>query len=256
MLNRVLKLIAPVSSISPATIIRAFFTYYSKFDYALNNITDPITPSHQNPQRSFRDAIFIYSIHTPTARPNVASSCTKLTAESLTREFTLTSTCLSQGEWESCISKETGISEFFTGFGAFILVTIDIWDIDEVGNDKVREIIGGIESRFPRLMVALSHIDGLSGRVWPEQFKSLKDDNSDATVIEGKFKAYYVVGVSARDGLDAHGKRLFSGKVLNVVREFEENFGGLAEDDDGNMWVGMELLPRRKITDLGLFVVK
>lgn len=137
------------------------------------------------------------------------------------------------------------------------MITVDIWDLDETSNANVRGIIGGIESKFPRLMVALSHIEGLYSRVWPAKFASLEEENARTLVMtEGKFKAYYLVGVSARDGLDVHEKRLFSGKVLNIIREFEENFKGLVEDEDGNIWVGMELLPRKRVMELGLVVVE
>lgn len=242
MLNRVVKLIEK-RKISPATIIRTFFAYYEAFNWSHDNIIDPSLPTHRQVSRSPRDSIFIYSIHTPTARPNVASSCTRLTAQTLTYEFNLASKKLQLGDWQWCLCP--GISDFFDGFGAFIRVEVDIWDVDEIGENKVREMIGSLESKFPRLMVALGRVDGLNGRTWPARLRS-KD-------AEEQMNGYYLIGVSAyEDGMDVQKKRIFTGKVVAAVREFEGGVKKSKEFEGGNIWVSMEVIPKKKILDMVL----
>jgi poly(A) polymerase Pap1/uncharacterized protein (UPF0248 family)/exonuclease III len=254
MLNRVVKLVAVNAGhdrkLSPATVIRTFFAYYASFNWARDNITDPSLVNHRDVSRSPRDSIFIYSIHTPTARPNVASSCTSLTARTLTREFSLASERLQHGDWQWCIlPKETGISDFLNGFGAFVRLDVDVWDVDDNSGDKVREMIGGLESKFPRLMVALGRVDGLEGRIWPARFRS-------KTVSRGKeeqYKGYYLMGVSSsQEGMDAQNKRLFTGKVVTAVREFESSLKASKELQGGNIWVSIEVVPRKKVLDMDL----
>ena len=268
MLNRVVKLIAAASSnqselgssnvqISPATIIRTFFEYYSKFNWAEESITDTSLPSHRNVSRSPRDSIFIYSIHTPTARRNVASSCTRLTAQSLTQEFGLANEKLRLGNWQWCLrERQDGVKDLLEGFGAFVRVQVDVWDVDEIGGDRVREMVGGLESKFPRLMVSLGRISGLDGRIWPARFRVDNDETSRRQAEIGnegnEFKGYYLVGVSGREEMDAQEKKIFAGKVIAAVREFEKDVKESREFESENMWMGIEVVPRKKISDMEL----
>lgn len=265
MLNRVVKLIHSKNENSPeveenvpissATIIRTYFSYYGSLSWAEDNITDPTLPDHQNISRSLRDAILIQSIHVPTARKNVASSCSKLTAQTLSREFKLASEMLQRGEWEWCLRpKEVCIQDFLNDFGAFIRVEVDVWDVDDIGGDKVREMIGGLESRFPKLLVSLGRVEGLDGRVWPERFCLIKDGKKEVgRRQEREFKGYYLIGVSAREEeMDSQRKKLFSGKVITAMREFDTSVNESREFQGGNIWVSMELVPRKKILETNL----
>jgi uncharacterized protein (UPF0248 family) len=261
MLNRVVKLIVtntdnqctPDSNkrtnvkISAATMVRTFLGYYAAFNWAEDNVTDPSLPSHRNVSRSARDAVFIYSIHTPTARPNVASSCTRLTSQTLSKEFSLAADKLRLGDWQCCLRNPgAGIGDFLDGFGAFVRVQIDMWDIDEIGGDKVREMVGRLESRFPRLMVALGRVGGLDGKVWPARFLDPKDGS-------GGLKGYYLVGISSLDkDIDSQAKRLFTSKVITAVGEFETNVKEAKEFQGGNIWMSMEVVPKKKILKMKL----
>ncbi|KAG4427204.1 hypothetical protein IFR05_017313, partial [Cadophora sp. M221] len=130
MLNRVVKLISRSTSttpntdqeippISPATIVRTFFTYYTTFNWTAENITDPFLDPPSKVPRSARDAIFIPAIHTPTARPNVASSCTRLTAHTFSSQFALAARHLESGDWEWPLrSKKACLADFLGGSGA------------------------------------------------------------------------------------------------------------------------------------------
>ena len=260
MLNRAVKLLDHHSSrheeVSAATLIRTFLTYYSTFDWSKGNVTDPTVPSHDSVSRSLRDAIFIPSIHVPTARKNVAASCTTLTAKLLNQEFSLAADKLQLGDWEWCLRfKEFGVKDFVDRFGAFIRVEVDLWDVDEVGGDKVREMVGGLESKFTRLLVGLGRIGGLEGQIWPERFcvSTLKDKQLNNPSKE--YKGYYLVGVKSRDeGLDAQQKRLFSGKVLTEMRQFEAVVKESREFSGGNIWISMDLVSRKKIQEMKFVV--
>ncbi|KAH9215550.1 hypothetical protein DL95DRAFT_523221 [Leptodontidium sp. 2 PMI_412] len=262
MLNRVVKLIS-VSTlttstntdqesppVSPATIVRTFFTYYATFNWAIENVTDPLLDPQSKVPRSARDAIFIPAIHTPTARPNVASSCTKLTAHTLSSQFSLAAQHLAKGD---------------CGSGAFVRVGIDVWGVgSEIAESKVREMIGALESRFPRLMVALGRIAGVEGRAWParlwvpdvsenEKGKGMEREGGEEGE-EGQFKGYYIVGVSAREGMERETKQVMEGKLVTAVREFERGVLEAREFVEGsrNVWVVVDVVRRKQVNGMNL----
>lgn len=263
MLNRVVKLITANSDkqlssslsgigdekISAATIVRTFFTYYATFNWAEDNVTDPSLPSHRNVSRSPRDAVFIYSIHTPTARPNVASSCTPLTAQTLGKEFNIAAERLRLRDWRWCLrAPEASIDGFMGEFGAFVKIQVDMWEIDEIGSNKVREMLGSLESKFPGLLVALGRIGGIEGRVWPARFRDTKDET-------GGLKGFYLAGISSLDkDLDPQGKRLFTGKVITTLGEFERSVRESKEFEGGNAWIGVDVIPKKTIIQMSLAI--
>jgi hypothetical protein len=207
MLNRVVKLILrhDGANTTPATIIRTFFDYYASFNWAKDIITDPELDT--KPSRLAREAIFIHAIHVPTARPNVASSCTRLSAQTLTSELRIASRHLEDGDWQWCLRPRSDvIAEFLNNFGAFVRISIDVWDIDEIGGEKVREIVGGLESKITRLLVGLGRLSGIDGRVWPARFhaptESASSSNPDEVDEENQLKGYYLVGISAQEDDD------------------------------------------------------
>ncbi|KAH8816607.1 2'-5' RNA ligase superfamily-domain-containing protein [Xylogone sp. PMI_703] len=274
MLNRVLKLITADtqnvegsnvdersnSKLLPASIVLTFFKYYAAFNWREDNVTDPSLSDHKNISRSPRDAIFICSIHTPTARLNVAQSCTSLTAQTLVTEFSLALNKLQMRDWEWCLrpSRET-VNDFLNGFGAFICVQIDMWAVYEFERNNMREIVGSIESKFPRLMTMLGQLKGLEGRIWPARFRVGGDKSSaDEPKKESQgrqFKCVYLIGVSIhREEMDSGEKELFTGKVISAVREHEKGIRESREFSNGNMWVTMELIPRKKVLGMGLII--
>ncbi|PVH69988.1 hypothetical protein DL98DRAFT_473099 [Cadophora sp. DSE1049] len=293
MLNRVVKLIHLSTtedysendsiSVSAATIIRTFFAYYASFNWSSENVTDPLLgPDNKVSPRSARDAIFIPAIHTPTARPNVASSCTKLSAHTLSSEFKLAQSHLAAGDWPWCLRpSEEGLQDFMQGSGAFVRVGIDLWGVGEsneggrggsgIGEEKVREMIGALESRFPRLLVSLGRIVGVEGRVWPGRLfvpdlasksqpeskakgKEIDEEKTREDAEEGQFKGYYLLGVSAREGMDKEGKRLMEGKLMTAVREFERGVVEAREFVEGsrNVWVVVDVVRRKEVFGMGL----
>lgn len=262
-----MKLISPTKSttrstatnttVSPATIVRTFFNYYATFDWANEAATDPEIGNEKKVVRGQRDAVFIHALHTPTARPNVASSCTVLSAQTISSQFSLAASKLAQGEWEWCLrSKDQCAKEFLGAYGAYIRIAVDMWDVNEIGGERVREVVGGIESRVVRLVVALGRIGGVQGRVWPARFHSGGDETGEEEVEWSGFKGYYLLGISAKDGGDVERKKLLTGKVLTAVREFETTVRQSREigETSGNVWVGMDLIPKKKVLEMGLVV--
>ena len=229
--------------------------------------------------RSARDAIHIPAIHTPTARPNVASSCTKLSAHTLSSDFKLAAEHLAGGDWDWCLrSPAENLQDFLQESGAFVRISIDVWGVgDESGRGgtgiseaKVREVIGALESRFPRLLVSLGWIMGVQGRVWPARLcvPDFADDGEDKSDGEGKgkekardevedegqFKGYYLLSVSAREGMDKEGKRLMEGKLMTAVREFERGILEAREfvEASKNVWVVVDVVKRKGVLGMGL----
>ncbi len=192
--------------------------------------------------------VCIQSIHVPTARPNVSSSCTRLSAQTLTNEFRLAAQQLEKSNWEWCLRPtEIVVEEFLKSSGAYVRVSLDVWDIDEIGGDRVREIVGGIESKMTRLLVSLGRLEGLEGRVWPARFRTAGDVDSG-----NQFKGHYLVGISANDGMEPERKKLLSGKVIAAVREFEMSVKTSREVEGGNVWIEMDVIPQKKVSAMDL----
>jgi uncharacterized protein (UPF0248 family) len=265
MLNRVVKLLVAnknnedTSELSPASIIRSFFVYYSGFDWVNDTVTDPTLPvpgSSSRSKRSPREPVFIRSIYTPTARINVAASCTRLSAQTITAEFTLARDMLALGHWDWCIRPtEESICDFFDKHGAFVRIKIDMWDIDEIGADKVRETVGNLESKIPGLMVGLGKSEWIQGRVWPQRFRVPdSEDGADSGHL-----GYYLVGVSVKqehpeDDPDNDTKKLLEGKVVIAAREFERVIRDSKRFDGTHAWLDAEVVCKKKVYDMGLVI--
>jgi hypothetical protein len=101
-----------------------------------------------------------------------------------------------------------------------VRITVDTWDLDkDDGICRARGMIGDLESRMVRLMVASGRINSLEGRMWAVRFCGKGDREKPK---ENQFKGYYLVRVAAMDKeFDAEMKKLFMGKVVAAVREFE-----------------------------------
>jgi uncharacterized protein (UPF0248 family) len=268
MLNHVVKLLIPTMPFSgkgkakvehapssftptPASIVRTFFEYYANFDWTNGIVSDPRVSA--KPARSIREPVFIQAIHTPTARLNVASSCTLLSAQTFTSEFKLAKEKLEQADWTWCLRpKDDCAADFISSFGAYVCITLDLWDVETVGNDRVREMTGGLESKITSLMVALGKIGGLKGRVWPARFRQTTEPDPEGGEGGLDLRGYYLVGISAKEELEPDAKKLVTGKVLNAVRAFERTARELRGFDEGNVWVEVELLPKNKISAMAL----
>ncbi|CZR50360.1 uncharacterized protein PAC_00232 [Phialocephala subalpina] len=264
MLNRAVKLMSAQLSLKKqsglgdahrsyaAIIVRTFFDYYSNFNWPSESIADPDLNGKTQPTRSPRDAVFIPAIHVPTARPNVAGSCTPLSARTFASEFKEASSKLSQGNWDWCLRPGAGVATFLNGFSAYISISLDAWSVDEVRGAKVRDIIGALESRLPRLMLALGRLDGIYARVWPARFRTRNDGTlEDAT----QFKGYYLIGIRMTDEhADIDTKQRLKGKVVGAVRDFESNVKAYIEFESGNCWLDAEFLGAKKIKDIDLVI--
>ena len=251
MLNHVVKLLALYSgkktSISAASIVRSFLVYFSSFNWSGDVVSDPALHEGQQYPRSSREPVVILALHTPTARPNVASSCTKMTCDALKLEFAIAAEQLANGDWAWCLRDKVEVaSEFLQEFGACIKISLDVWNTDEVGSDKVREILGSVESKIPLLQVNLARLDGVYGRVWPARFceSAGLHNEGDGT----QFKGSYLIGVSAKnDHLDAEAKKLVEGNILSVVRSFELSLRESKALSADCSYVDVSILSRKKI---------
>jgi poly(A) polymerase Pap1 len=240
-----------ISVPSPATIIRSFFAYYAVFDWANGIVSDPdIATSSNRASRSIREPVYIQSIFTPTARLNVASSCTRLSAQTFASEFALANDKLAARDWSWCFrSKQQCSSDFLSDSGAYARITIDVWDVDALGRDKVREMTGSLESRITGLMVGLGNIEGLRGRVWPSRFREKQTTGDDD---DDQLRGQYLVGISAKDDWGADRKKIMTGKVVNAVQSFERTIKGMKTYDQRHMWIEVDVVPRLKISEMGL----
>ncbi|CZT11238.1 uncharacterized protein RAG0_15436 [Rhynchosporium agropyri] len=273
LLNRVVKLVSistspstcspeGITPVSAATIVRTFFTYYSNFNWAAASVADPLLDPPSKVPRSARDAIFIPAIHIPTARPNVASSCTKLTAQTLSSQFSRLAQHLESGDWEWALqTKEACLADFMGSSGAFVRVGIDIWGIGsdagegEIAESKVRGMLGALESRFPRLLVSIGRIPGIEGRVWPARlFVSEEEEKGKEKPEEGQLKGYYLLGVSARDDMEKDSKQVMEGKLVTAVREFERGVLEAKEFVEGskNVWLVVDVVKRKEVLGMNL----
>lgn len=291
MLSRVMKLLSAspnqsnstqANPISPASLIRTFFTHYASFNFSQSIIRDPqIAASHKayDPtSRSTREPVLIQSIHKPTARVNIAASCTHLSALTLSTEFSLASSKLQQGDWNWCLqSQKASAEEFVEGFGAFVRVAIEVWEVWEMGNEQIREILGVVESRMRGLLVALGRVEGVEGRVWPGRFytpdpekengKGKGKQEQDKMDMEldyidvgenedddAHFKGYYLIGIAvpSSNSLDPDRKRFLENKIVDAARVFERNLRALREIEKGNVWVEVDVVPKKTVSAMAL----
>jgi poly(A) polymerase Pap1/uncharacterized protein (UPF0248 family)/2'-5' RNA ligase/endonuclease/exonuclease/phosphatase family metal-dependent hydrolase len=250
MLNRVVKLLPQNQSVTPGSIVRTFFVYYASFDWATDIVSDPaLNSSFKTTVRTAREAVFIHAIHSPTARPNVASSCTRLSAQTIMDEFSLAALKLAEGSWKWCHQPQSAsVSEFLNRFSAFVRIKVDIWNLDQTGGAKMREMLGGLESSFVRLMVGLGRLNSIQGRVWPNRLYRIAEQQA-----QGEVNGYYLVGVTANEeSADMDKRKLTASKVVTAVLEFERSVKGSRDFESGNMWVAMDVVPKKKILEMGL----
>ncbi|KAH6672411.1 2'-5' RNA ligase superfamily-domain-containing protein [Halenospora varia] len=253
MLSRVMKLLPPSPTPpSPASIIRTFFEYYAGFDFRNEILCDPSQEGEvKKGERKETEPVFIRSIHTPTARLNVAGSCTKLSSQLITSSFLHASKQLQEGSWDPLISSPSlAAKEFLNRYGAYIRTTLDVWDVDELGGARVREIVGALESKFVRLMISLGRIEGISAQVWPMRFYTTP---SPGSASQTELKGHYFVGIEPLEGVSKDQKSVLSGKITTAVRGFEgEVREGRGFEEGGNVWVEMGVLGRKKVGEMGL----
>jgi poly(A) polymerase Pap1/endonuclease/exonuclease/phosphatase family metal-dependent hydrolase len=252
LLNHLIKRIDPgeVNSISAEELIITFIHYFARSSWENEIICDPAYP-HTDYRRTPREPVVILAIHSPTARPNVASSCTKLSAATLIKEFALAKKHLANDDWEWMLrGKELAFQDFVQSFGAFIVTTIDMWDLQNFDETTHRALIGHVESRVPVIMVQLGRIDGVYAQAWPYQLLSPDDE-----VEEGKqCKIRYIFGVSGPAQQDVEGRKLTQTKVVQVARNLETLVRGSEYYEEKHIWVQVEVKSRRHIVDLNLLM--
>lgn len=259
LLNHLLKVLSlpQGSSLTPATIIRKFFEYYSKFDWAHEEVCDPELEILEGKkglrvERTTREVLVIRALHLPAARPNVAASCTRLAAVTISGEFTRARSLLEKGDWEACLSShDASLSKFFSGYGAYVRICVEVWELEEFGWERVRDGVGGVESRIVKLLVELGGIEEVEARAWPERFCAADEEKKND--LEDVFKCCFLVGVKAREENDEL-KRVVSGKVIMVVRGFEKNLRQRREADKGNMLICANVVSKRKVAEMRLIV--
>lgn len=241
---------------SPASLVRTFFQYYAEFDWGNRIVDNSEVAWHRTYVRSSREAVVILALHRPTARENVAESCTRLSARVIKEEFRHAKEILERaGEqgWKWCLrGKEEVVGEFLSSRGGFVRVKVDVWGIEDKkgGWERAREVVGGIESRFTALMVGFGKIVGfgLRARLWPGKFKISREEKDDSAI-----NRWYLVAVSAKEGLSAEQKKVLQEKVLGTARNFESELRASALlKDVQNCWVEVDIVSKKKIAEIGL----
>jgi len=245
------------TGLTPATIVRSFFSYFAAFDWSKDIVNDPTLPKEKGDnavKRSLREPVVIQSIFRPTARPNVAASCNRLSAETFSLVFTTAAEKVAEGDWEWCLRpKEDSVTNFLTRFRAYILIKLSMWDMEDIGGDKVREVVGTIESRVPNFMVALGRIEGLYARVWPERFRTSPSGAESTSELEG----YYLVGVGKPRGIDDPASSKSVGlKIVNASNDFERLMREHASFDKSHAWVDVNVVTGKKVRDMDLRIDK
>lgn len=250
MLNHVINMIQPTSveKVNTATLIRTFVEYYSQIQWEVQTICDPGHP-HKDYRRTIQEPIVILAIHSPTARPNVASSCSKLSAQTISCEFQLAKSKLAEGNWAWLLQPPGhGFQHFLQNFGAFIVTSIDMWDLPKIDEAAKRSIIGVLESRVPKMMVCLGRIDGLHGQAWPYCLQSSSDE-----VEEGQqLKSYYLIGVSIPQVKDVSNRKLLQSKVIQFAQSHETFVQGHGSYDRQHMWIQVSLKSRKMVLDMDM----
>ena len=250
MLNHVIKHVAVEEqySITPEVLVASFLRYYAKFPWSSAVLCDPSFP-HPDYRRTSREPVVILALHSPTARLNVASSCTRLSAETIAREFDLADVRLSAGDWRWMLRGQAEVFvDFMKRFGGFIVITIDMWKLDRLEEKSRRAFVGYIESRVPVIMVQLSRIENLYAQAWPAALTSVDDEVED----DKQFNAIYAIGIAGPTDQNASSRKLIQSKVLELARSFETMLKASEYYDDKCMWCQVELKSRKKLSDLRL----
>jgi uncharacterized protein (UPF0248 family) len=268
MLNRIAKLMATRHSgndietsnekcepeISPASFVRTFFKYYAEFDWQANIVEDPNPANRALPiKRSVREPVVIRAIFSPTARPNVAASCSSMSARTFASEFELAKQKLDAAQWRWCLRPEKeNVSDFLNDAEAFVKIKVELWDLEKQSSDQIRDIVGSLESRIPLILVSLARSEDIIGRVWPARFRTSEDD-SDGTAVSG----YYLIAVNMKHGEDdpdVDKKTVIGGKVLSAAREFEGIIQHSKNSRNQNVWVSVEVTSKKRVWDMGMFL--
>lgn len=269
MLNRVVKLLdcKPMTpnkpgevskSLTAASMVRGFFSYYSAFDWNHQIVVDLSQEAAISTyKRSAREPIVIRSIFTPTARANVAKSCNKLTTQTIQDEFSLADQRLKEGHWRWCLrAEEEGLSDFFNGANIFIRIQVDVWSSDTQLSDQISSTVGYLESRMPTILVALGRISGLRARIWPARFVTA-DESTDHTDPTG----YYLISISSpKDDsvVDAEVSNdgIKRSKIYSAALAYERFAQQYVASKEGvqprNVWVTVDVVSKKKGCDMSL----
>jgi uncharacterized protein (UPF0248 family) len=265
MLNRVVKLLylsRPTRSasaglhqtFSAATLVRTFFTYYSTFPFTTQAVSDPTKDTlHALLKRLERMPLLIPALFTPSARPNVASSATSLSVQTIQASFVSACKALAEGRWRWCLRPEQeSISDFLNEHDLFVRVQVQVWNAVALTREAIREVVGVVESRLVRILVGVGKVVGVRGRIWPRRFieETQNEENGDLT-------GYYLVGVSVRteeDEIDADRLGLVQGKVISAAREYERIIQQNKMINGKSALVSVTVEPKKKVWDMGLII--
>jgi poly(A) polymerase Pap1 len=249
MLNHLIKRLEPRTSekISAQSLVLTFFGYYARFQWHRDIVCDPMFP-HSEYRRTSREAMVILAVHSPTARPNVASSCTKFSALTVSREMALAEARLMAGDWYWPLRSTTlCFQDFEQTFTAFVIAHINMWELQTIDQSAQRVFFGQIESRTPALMVQLGHVASLYAQAWPFQLRPGNDE-----VEEGEqMKVCYVIGILVTEK-DMDLRKLAQSKVLDIARKFESTMQSSKEYRPSHMWIQLNVQSRKKLIELDL----
>ena len=250
MMNHLIKRIEPQQAIclNAETLVRTFIRYYAQYAWATEIVCDPEF-EHSGYRRLSREPAVILAIHSPTARPNVASSCTRLSTATLMREFTIANDRLADDDWQWML-RDTGdtMRDFVEEFGAFIVLSIDMWNLERLAQTQQRAFIGHLESRVPALLVELGRIEALRAQAWPFQLLSECEEFESGQ----QMKVFYIIGVSGSLAQDASARKVAQGKLLETSRDFEMKMQAADQYKKDYMWFQTSLKSRKALADMEL----
>jgi uncharacterized protein (UPF0248 family) len=174
-----------------------------------------------------------------------------MSARTFASEFKLANEKLEAGQWKWCLRPEKeNVSDFLNDAEAFVKINVELWNLDKQGSDQVREVVGGLESRIPLVLVSLARSHDILGRVWPARFQTAESD------AEESVSGYYLVAINMKrneDEPDMDKKTVIGGKVLSAAREFE-SIAQRKAPADSNAWVSVEVASKKKVWDMGMFL--
>jgi poly(A) polymerase Pap1/uncharacterized protein (UPF0248 family)/endonuclease/exonuclease/phosphatase family metal-dependent hydrolase len=263
MLNRVVKLLefnlpssngltASRRAFSAATLVRTFFTYYSAFPFASQAVSDPTKDAlHAVLKRQERMPLLIPALFTPSARPNVASSATSLSVQTIQSSFVAARNALEEGRWKWCLRPEQeSVSDFLNEHDLFVRVQLQVWDAALLTGEAIREVVGIVESRLVSILVGMGKIMGVRARIWPGGFMEESQTRED-----GDLSGYYLLGVTVRDDedkIDADRMGLVQGKMISLARQYERIVQQNKMVNGKSVMVSVTTEPKKEIWDMGL----
>lgn len=213
LLSRVSKLLAKQKpDFTVCELLSAFFTEYSTFDWANDEVVDP-SFAHLNRKRSHTEPVCILTANIPAV--NVAANATKHTIHVFAREFSRANTLLREGKSiQDLVGTEaSNLHDFLTAHKSFIKIGVHFWGTSK---GRGRNLVGWVESRIVLLLVDLqTAIPSLRITPYPARFTDT--DSKD------ELRSFYLLGASnSATYHDPQIKKIQNNKFEAALAKFNE----------------------------------